>query len=135
MILKNIFSDKNSDSEPKYVSKYIQFINTLDESLNLERTFSLSDDERIRFYQMMDKDLYFLKSLQVVNFSILIIIKNSTSEDQSTFKGVFEKSNACLRVLISEFMSESCSKKPKHKQAKQEDLDEDVKDSLSKIIK
>ena len=134
MILKNIFSDKNSDSEPKYVSKYIQFINTLDESLNLERTFSLSDDERIRFYQMMDKDLYFLKSLQVVNFSILIIIKNSTSEDQSTFKGVFGERNACLTVSISQFICRSSSKKVKRNQAKQEDSDEDIKNSLYKII-
>ena len=134
MVFKNILFDQIIDSEPRYISNSIKCINTLDEFLNLEPKFSLSHDEGASFNQIMDKDLCFLKSLQIINFSILIIINNSTSEDELAFKGVFKESKACLTVSISDFICGSSSKKAKRNQAKQEDSDEDIKESLSKII-
>ena len=134
MVLKNTFFDQIIDSEPRYISNSIRCINTLDEFLNLEPNFFLSHEEGARFNQIMDKDLCFLKSLQIINFSILIIIKNSTSEDELAFKGIFKESNACLTVSISESIYAGSSKKPKRNQAKPEDSDEDIRESLSKII-
>jgi hypothetical protein len=134
MVLENPVYDKHINSEPIYISRFIQLITPFVDSLNPECRFLLSDDEGMRFNQIIEKDLCFLKSLQIINFFILIIIKSCTSEHKLTFKGVFEQNDASLTVSISQIICKSSSKKAKRNQAKQEDSEQNIKDHLYKII-
>lgn len=134
MVLKNPNIDKHIYSNPSYIGRSIQSISSLDYSPNSEFKLTLPDEEKTRFYETIDKDLYFLKSLQVMNFSILVIITSCSSDDLFTFKAESEKYPVWLSVVITHFLCRDSSKKRNRSQEKQEDLYQDTKDTLIKLI-
>jgi hypothetical protein len=133
MVLKNPHIDQQVHTKPSYVGKSVQSISSLDYSLNPE-FLTLQEKEKTRFYETIDRDLCFLRSLKVLTFSILVIITSCSSDDLFTFKAESEKYPVWLSVVITHFFCGDSMKNGKKSQDKEGDLYEDTKDTLNKLI-
>ena len=133
MVIKNPHIDQQLYSKASHVGRSIQSISSLDYSLNPE-FLTLQEEEKARFYETVDKDLCFLRSLKLANFSILVIITSCSSDDLFTFKAESEKYPVWLSVVITHFFCRDSSKKRKRDQEEEEDLYKDSKDTLNKLI-
>lgn len=134
MVLKNPCIDSNTILEPKSLTKYIKLINTLELGLNKDPHLELLQEERAHFLEIIDKDLSFLKTLQIRSFNILLFTQVSSSDNSLTFHWQYDDNIVSLLVVITLFLCESSLKKKSQGLATQEDSIEDIKAALLKLL-
>jgi hypothetical protein len=143
VVLENSYGYQNISSELSCISHSIKyknclgdFSNELLEPMNFE--IILSSDVKIKIFDILDKDIDLIHSLQIPDVMILLVAHSISNEGIIYFKAEINKKPIHLSIVISEFLHQSSSKSSKRlyqdsiypKASK-----EDIRDTLSRIIK
>jgi hypothetical protein len=134
MILKNPFINSDPILEVNSSKSSTDFINYLNLDPDVNPPFSLIHEERLKYIQIIDKDLSFLKSLQILNFMIFIYAQRSQPENYLNFLARNNESLVYLCISIILFLSKNQRKKKSRELVDPDDSFGEIKVALSELI-